>query len=270
MVDNYVYTHKIYINMSLNNSKPVQKLVIGGEPLKKSVLTETQKVTTVITPTRIDEEKIEINNEVIEPLIDTINFSHEESIFEKVTERKIEDEETIVEKKLEPKDVEIVEPIIPNNNLIKDEETLKMLKSLNFWSKFHIILGFISSGFLILAGLIYVFLIVTIPLSIIYWIIAGITIWLLTFLYKAFGKFNELTEVKTQDEFNVKTLEGLNYMKSYYKITGIFNIVSFVALILLFVLAIVLLFTFGNNPEFLQSLQTATDAQKAIGGSVVK
>ena len=89
-------------------------------------------------------------------------------------------------------------------------------------------------------------------------------------MYKGFGKFEQLTDVKTQDDFNVKTLEGLNYLNSYYKITGIFQIISFALGMLLIVVGIVLLIAFGNNPSFQESLKEATDAQKSMNPSMLK
>ena len=255
--------------MSLSNSNPVQKLVIGGEPLKKSVATENQKSTTVINPAKISEENIKVTSEALESTINTTESKHEEQVFveEKIAQVTIEDNNV---QSMDVKKTETPKQTIPNNNLIKDEETLKMLKSLAFWSKFHIILGFISAGLLIFAGIIYIFLIITIPITILYWIIAGITIWLLVKLYKGFSKFEQLTDVKTQDDFNVKTLEGLNYLNSYYKITGIFQIISFALGMLLIVVGIVLLIAFGNNPSFQESLKEATDAQKSMNPSMLK
>ncbi len=248
--------------MSLSNSNPVQKLVIGGEPLKKSVATEAQKVTTVINPAKVSDEQSTVGNDIIEPLTEPVSFEQDDTLDKNKLVQNINlEQESKTEKVVEV--VEISKQNIPNNNLIKDEETIKMLKSLAFWSKFHIILGFISAGFLILAGVIYIFLIITIPITIIYWAIAGVSIWLLIKLYKGFGKFEQLAEVQTQDDFNTKTLQGLDYMKSYYKITGILQIASFVFLILMFVVGIVLLIAFGNNPAFQDALKNA-NSQSAI------
>lgn len=219
--------------MSLENNKPVQKIIIGGERLQKSIL--------------VDKE-IENNSTII-----SATPNSEDDSFENV---KIPSSH-IIETDEETKKIEIIAQSIENdyqpqetNNLIKDEETLKMLKSLNFWSKFHIILGFISAGMLFLTGLAYIFLIVTIPISIIYWIIAGISVWLLTYLYRSFNKFNELKTVKTQEDFNNNVLQGLDLMKKYYKITGIFSIISLVFAFVLICGAIFFLVMYSSTPEF--------------------
>jgi hypothetical protein len=219
--------------MSLENNKPVQKIIIGGDRLQKSILVDKEIET--------------------DPPIISATPNSESDSFENV---KIPSSH-IIETEEETKKSETISQSIENdyrpqetNNLIKDEETLKMLKSLNFWSKFHIILGFISAGMLFLSGLAYLFLIVTIPLSIIYWIIAGVSVWLLTYLYRSFSKFNELRTVKTQEDFNNNVLQGLNLMKSYYKITGIFSIISLILASILIILGIVFLVLYSSNPEF--------------------
>jgi hypothetical protein len=219
--------------MSQENNNPVSKTIIGGG--------KTQ-------------EEVSIQKEIE----DTSTTSHiikdsDENPFEKT---KIPNS-YIVEAYEEPKKTEETIQKNENNNpakdgdsLIKDEETLKMLRGLNFWSKFHVILGFISAGMLFLVGFAYIFLIVTIPITIIYWIMGGISVWLLTYLYRSFSKFNELTSVKTQEEFNNNVLQGLDLMKMYYKITGIFNIASLVLLVVAIIGGIFFLILFGSSPQF--------------------
>jgi hypothetical protein len=225
--------------MSLENNRPVQKIIIGGEKFQKSFLVEKE---TGISPTIISNTD-NLDDTSFEKI--KIPSSH---IFE------IEQES----KKIEPivHGIENDFPQPKSNNLIRDEETLKMLQSLNFWSKFHIILGFISAGMLFLVGFVYIFLIVTIPLTIIYWIMAGISVWLLMYLYRSFNKFNELKTVKTQDDFNNNVLQGLDLMKSYYKITGIFSIISIVSATVLVIGGIIFLAMYSSSPEFQSFLAT--------------
>ena len=222
--------------MSDNNTNPVQKLVIGGEPLKKSVLTEATKTTEVVESMDESQEVVSSSMEKMESKTEMMEMIEKDDTSEKII---INQEKSAVSK-----------PQMSNNNLIKDEETIKMLKSLNFWAKFQIILGCVSVGFLILIGTVYAFTIILIPVTLFYWALAGLTIWLLITLYKSISKFNELAEVKTQDDFNIKTLEGLNLMKTYYKINGIFTMVSLGLLALVIVGGIILLIVFGSNPAF--------------------
>jgi cell division protein FtsX len=221
--------------MPLENDKPIQRTIIGEEKPQESIVIEK-------------EFKIKNDSDIINIVdnLETNSFENTKIPYSHIVEVTEENSKTeVIAKKLEN--------VVPPNNydtLIKDEETLKMLHSLNFWSKFHIIIGFISAGMLFLTGLAYIFLIITIPLSIIYWIIAGISVWLLTYLYRSFNKFNELITVKTQEEFNDNVLQGLDLMKKYYKITGIFTIVSLVFAFVLIFGAIFFLVMYSSAPEF--------------------
>jgi hypothetical protein len=239
--------------MSQENNNPVTKTLIGGGK---------------------NQEEVSFEKDVEDNSVKSSTDSDlDKNLFEKT---KIPNS-YIVESDEEPKKTEATIQKTENNNqakdednLIKDEETLKMLRGLNFWSKFHVILGFISAGMLFLVGFAYIFLIVTIPITIIYWIMGGISVWLLTYLYRSFSKFNELTTVKTQEEFNNSVLQGLDSMKMYYKITGIFNIASLVLLVVAIIGGIFFLILFGSSPQFQDFLSNPKYSSASLTQNTIK
>jgi hypothetical protein len=152
MLDNFFYICNVKLTMSENNPKEVQKIIIDADS----------------------------NNNPSSIIIDSDSISNTRVEDTQKATTIIKDEESTTLGQGEKEAPQQVKKIQSNDNLIKDEETLKMLKSLSFWGKFQVIIGFISAGFLILAGLIYIIGIITIPITIVYWVAAGISIWLLT------------------------------------------------------------------------------------------
>lgn len=95
----------------------------------------------------------------------------------------------------------------------------KRLKSYQGWLKFVAILGYISSGFLILAGLVLVF---TIVIPFIYWAIAGFTIWYSMKIWKAAQNLEDISE----ENYIEQSYQALDSLGVYFKIQGILTIVS--------------------------------------------
>jgi hypothetical protein len=214
---------------TMSDNQPIQKLVIETVAIKEEVATEIQNKSS---------QGVNVVEEIVAPLV---NESTQETVKEAVNK--------VIEEKPESNTLPIQDlnnsntNPIQSNNLITDVETLKMIKGLNFWAKFMAVWQFIGAGFLIVSGLIYVITIIFIPLSLIYWVIGGLSIWIAFKLLKATNKFNNLSKVSNQEGFNSNVLQGMNELKSYFKIQGILTIVG----IALFFLAILLVIIFGAS-----------------------
>ena len=223
--------------MSENNkTTPVQKLVIGAE---SAISSPEVKTTMSDMPdnleSMVDVTENNISNTSEEKIV--VNNTSEEDV---VTTNNIQD---------------IPMNTNPVNPLITDPQTLSMLKSLSFWTKFVSVFQFIGAGFIAFAGLVYIIGIITIPLTLLYWILAGITVWTFVKAWQAANNFRSLTQVESQESFNSNTLKGLNNLKTFFKIQGIMIIVGLGFL----VLAIIGGIFFGvwalNNPGFKKSLE---------------
>jgi Family of unknown function (DUF5362) len=161
---------------------------------------------------------------------------------------------TEVEKTVQSAESAITTNPVNSNNLIKDEPTLDMLKGLSFWTKFYAVIMFIGAGFYVLGGLLFAITIIGIVVSVFYWAIAGLMIWLGTKIWSASESTKMVASATTQDEFNSSSLSVMSNFKTYYKTTGILFIVSLV-LGLLLVIGLIALLATGviSNKEFLDS-----------------
>ena len=207
--------------MSENNkTTPVQKLVIGAESVISTPEVKPEVKTTVTEVIQEVETKVEAGSD---------------------------------QSKDPKQDIPMVTQAI--NPLITDVQTLKMIKSLSFWAKLVAIFQFIGAGFMIIGSFIYIFGIITIPLTFFYWILAGFMIWAFVKVWQASNKFMNLALVETQESFNSNTLQGLNSLKTFFKIQGIMIIVEICMAIAIIIGLLLFAFIFAGNPDFQKSLK---------------
>jgi hypothetical protein len=125
----------------------------------------------------------------------------------------------------QPTPPSIVQP--QPTGFIKDPGILRVFGSYALWLKIFAIFNFISAGFLILTGIIYVFTIIGIVISVIYWAIAGLQIWLNINLLQGAKNIEALKTCQTQEQYNSLTIENLKCTGLYFKVCCIMTMVGF-------------------------------------------
>ena len=164
---------------------------------------------------------------------------------------------------------ESINSTVAGTGIIKDKPTLRMLTSLSFWMKFYAVLGYIGSGFMILLGLLLAITIVGIFSAIIYWGGAGLSIWISMALWKAAVNIKDSANSGSQDEYNSSSLLAFNNLKTFYKVTGILNIISIAFLFIVLIMVAAFWGIISNTPEFKKALQQGSfeGNSSMMGGS---
>lgn len=109
---------------------------------------------------------------------------------------------------------------------------LKKLVGYQGWLKFIAILSYIGAGFMILAGLVLALTLIGIIVSIFYWGIGALYIWLGMLIWKAAAQLETLTK----ENYEANSSRIIDNLGLYFKINGIVTI----AVIALGILAIII------------------------------
>jgi hypothetical protein len=123
-----------------------------------------------------------------------------------------------------------------NLEFLNKSDTKNDLSGLVFWLKLCAISTWIGSGLLFLIGLIYIIFIIG---PIIYWPLAGLSIWFGIMLWKAAEYVKQIQLARDQDEFNTLAISFMKQVKTYAKANGIYTIITFIIFFIFVVLAIV-------------------------------
>lgn len=133
----------------------------------------------------------------------------------------------------------------PEPKIELDRQALRSLYEAGGWAKFLAILGFITMGFLVLAGLFIGAVFSNLPaestlpfssgvLTAIYFLIAAVYFFPVYYLFK----FAAMARNGIQVRDSTQVSGALHYLKSHYKIVGILTIAA-IALYILFILLFV-------------------------------
>jgi len=145
-------------------------------------------------------------------------------------------------------------------NLLSFEQINK-LKSYSFWIKFIAILSFIGVVPTIIVGIVLAIILIGIPI-----LLVGIfMIYINLKLWRASKALDSIVDNNNQQSFNSNGLEFMVNVGSYYKITGIIMILSWVGSIILIILAVIFSSVTENYlKDVNQSIQTniTSEAQK--------
>ncbi len=131
-------------------------------------------------------------------------------------------------------------------------DQINKLKGYSFWIKLISILSFINFGGMVLVGALFSIILIGIPM-----LLFGIFgIYMTLKLWKAARALGYVAENNNQQSFNNNGLEFMMNVGSYYKITGILMVLSWVGSVILIILSLI----FGGLTQTLkdvnQNIQT--------------
>jgi len=142
------------------------------------------------------------------------------------------------------------------NQYISDE-TQQTFQRFAFWSKFVAVLGFISAGIMILAGLP---LLLLFGLGLIYIGLGIYYIFMLKHLWSAANQAKELADEQDEAKLTEGLLNGFQSLSYYFKMSGILVLISLVIGVLGGVIAVGSIFLAISNGDFDDVTNTSSDS----------